>query len=132
FSQYLLIWYANLPEEGFWFLQRWVGSWKVLSLALPLGHFAFPFLALIPRAAKRSFGWLLFMATYMLVMHYIDIYWIVMPNHFKQGAVFGWVEIATFVGVGGIFVWLFWRKYTSGALVPVNDPGLKLSIETVN
>lgn len=132
FSQYMLIWYANLPEEAFWFLQRWEGSWKILSVALPIGHFGIPFVALIPRAAKRSFKWLLFMAIYMLVFHYIDIFWIVMPNHFEHGAVFGWLEIATFIGVGGIFVWLFWRKYTSAALVPVNDPGLKLSIETVN
>ena len=132
FSQYLLIWYANLPEEAFWFLKRWEGSWKVISLALPIGHFALPFVALIPRAAKRSFGWLLFMAIYMLIMHYMDIYWIVMPTYFEHGAQFGWLEISTLMGVGGIFVWLFWRKYTAGALVPVKDPGLQISIETVN
>ncbi len=132
FSQYLLIWYANIPEETFWFLQRWEGSWKIVSIILPIGHFGLPFLMLIPRAAKRSFGWLLFMAVYMLIMHYIDIYWIVMPNHLKQNAAWGWVDLSTFVGIGGIFVWLFWRKFTEGALVPVNDPGLKLSMEQVN
>ena len=129
FSQYLLIWYANIPEETFWFLQRWEGSWKIVSVILPIGHFGIPFLALIPRAAKRSVRWLVFMAVYMLIMRYIDIYWIVMPNHLKQNASLGWIDISTFVGIGGIFVWLFWKKYTSGPLVPVNDPGLQLSIE---
>ncbi len=114
FSQYLLIWYSNIPEETFWFLQRWEGSWKIVSIVLPIGHFAFPFLALIPRAAKRSFGWLIFMAIYMLIMQYIDIYWLVMPNYHKNDAVFGWVELSTFVGVGGIFVWLLWKKSPSG------------------
>jgi hypothetical protein len=132
FSQYLLIWYANIPEETFWFLQRWEGSWKIVSVILPIGHFGIPFLALIPRAAKRSVRWLVIMAVYMLVMRYIDIYWIVMPNHLKQNAVWGWIDLSTFVGIGGIFVWLFWRKYTAGALVPVKDPGLKLSMEHVN
>ncbi len=132
FSQYLLIWYANLPEEAFWFLQRWEGNWKIVSIILPIGHFGLPFLMLIPRAAKRSFGWLLFMAVYMLIMHYIDIYWIVMPNHLEQNAAWGLVDLSTFAGIGGIFVWLFWRTYTAGALVPVKDPGLKLSMEQVN
>jgi len=132
FSQYLLIWYANIPEETFWFLQRWEGNWKIVSILLPIGHFGLPFLMLIPRAAKRSFGWLLFMAVYMLIMHYIDIYWIVMPNHLEQNAAFGWVDLSTFAGIGGIFVWLFWRKYTKGALIPIKDPGLKLSMEHVN
>lgn len=132
FSQYLLIWYSNIPEETFWFLNRWEGSWKIVSLILPIGHFALPFLAMIPRAAKRSFGWLIFMAIYMLSMQYIDIYWLVMPNLHEHGAVFTWIDLSTFVGVGGIFIWLFWKKYTSGPLVPVNDPALPLSIEHVN
>ncbi len=132
FSQYLLIWYSNIPEETFWFLERWQGSWRIVSLILPIGHFAFPFLALIPRAAKRSYGWLLFMAIYMFIMHYIDIYWLVMPNLHQHTAVFSWIDLSTFAGIGGIFVWLFWKKYTSGPLVPVNDPALPLSIEHVN
>jgi len=132
FSQYLLIWYANIPEETFWFLQRWHGSWKIVSVLLPIGHFGFPFLALIPRAAKRSLRWLTFMAVFMLSMRYLDLYWLVMPYQHEHNARFTWLDLSTFVGVGGIFVWLFWRKYTEGALVPVKDPSLKLSITHVN
>ena len=132
FAQYLLIWYANIPEETFWFLDRWVGSWKVLSIILPIGHFGIPFVALIPRAAKRSYGWLLFMAFYMLIMHYIDIYWLVMPTLHHDGVHFSWMDLTTMAGVGGIFIWLFWRKYTSGALIPIKDPVLQVSMEHVN
>ena len=110
-----------------------MNSWKNFTeKKKDSSHFGIPFLALIPRAAKRSVRWLVFMAVYMLIMRYIDIYWIVMPNHLKQNASLGWIDLCTFVGIGGIFVWLFWRKYTGGALVPVKDPGLKLSMEHGN
>lgn len=132
FSQYMLIWYANLPEEAFWYLNRWVGSWKVLSIILPIFHFAVPFVALIPRSAKRSLNWLLFMAFYMLIMHYIDIYWIVMPTLHERTIHFTLTDVTTFIGIGGFYFWFFWRMYTKGALVPVKDPGLKLSMEHVN
>ena len=132
FSQYLLIWYANMPEETFWYLQRWEGSWRTLSIILPIAHFGLPFVALIPQAAKRSGNWLLMMAFYMLLMRYMDLYWIAMPTHSPDGIHYSWIDISTMAGIGGIFIWLFWRKYTSGAAVPVNDPGLKVSMEHLN
>ena len=62
FSQYFLIWYANIPEETIWYMHRWEGNWKILSLTLVFGHFVFPFLALMTRAAKRNLTWIMFIS----------------------------------------------------------------------
>lgn len=132
FSQYFLIWYANIPEETIWYLERWEGSWKYVSLAIVFGHFVAPFFLLITRAAKRSPGMLMFIAAWMLVIHFVDLYWLVLPNLSHHGAHFSWMDLTTMVGIGGIFLWYFWRRYTSGAAVPVNDPKLAASIKFIN
>jgi hypothetical protein len=79
YSQYMLIWYANIPEETGWFAARQLGGWKGLSILLVIGHFIGPFLILISRHPKRWKGFLAVAALWMLVMHFIDIYWLVMP-----------------------------------------------------
>ena len=79
FSQYMLIWYGNLPEETVWFLARQVGDWAWVSVALIVGHFFIPFLFFISRWMKRWRGTLAFGAVWMLAFSWIDIYWLVMP-----------------------------------------------------
>lgn len=132
FSQYFLIWYANIPEETIWYQYRWEGSWKTISLIIVIGHFAVPFLMLITRAAKRSANFLMFVAVYMLVMHYIDIYWLVLPNLFHHGPQFSWMDLVSMMAIGGPFVWYFWKRFTSAPLIPVGDPRLSASINFVN
>ena len=132
FSQYFLIWYANIPEETIWFGHRWIGSWKVVTMVLVFGHFVIPFLALMPRAAKRNFKFLKFMAYWILLMHFIDLHWIIMPTIHHHGVHFSWMDVAALIGIGGIFVSFFWRRYLKGALVPVNDGKLADSIKLVN
>jgi hypothetical protein len=132
FSQYMLIWYANIPEETIWYEHRWIGSWKTVSIVLMLGHFVIPFMILITRGAKRMPGLMLVGGFWLLAMHYIDIYWNVMPTFAHHGAHFSWMDLSTMVGIGGIFVWYFWRVFTAKALLPVNDPRLEASIEFVN
>ncbi len=132
FSQYFLIWYANIPEENYWYLYRWENSWRYWSLIIIFGHFVIPFLGLITRAAKRSTKFLAFMCTWILVMHWFDLYWLVMPTHHQDGIHFSWMDITTLLGVGGIFVWYFWRRYSAHPLVPVKDPGLQASLEFTN
>lgn len=132
FSQYFLIWYANLPEENYWFLYRWENSWKYISLLIIFGHFVFPFLALITRMSKRCIGWLVFIAVWMLFMHFIDLYWLIMPTHYRDGWHFSILDIAPLIGIGGLFFWYFWRNLTANSLVPHNDPQLKKSLEFVN
>jgi hypothetical protein len=80
YSQYMLIWYANLPEETPWYMARQIGGWGAITLLLLFGHFLGPFLVLISRHPKRRRGVLAAAATWMLLVHIIDIYWLVMPE----------------------------------------------------
>jgi len=132
FSQYFLIWYANVPEETVWYLERWEGSWKVVSLVIIFGHFTIPFLIMIFRESKRNLAILGPMAIWLLLVHWVDMYWIVFPNIMHHGPHLSWMDAATMAGIGGIFVWYVWRRHTSQALVPVGDPGLQKSIEFTN
>lgn len=102
FSQYMLIWYANLPEETFYMITRTQGAWKPVSVALILVKFAIPFFFLVSRSAKRSENWLLFVAFWFLGAQWLDIYWMVFPTFFET-PVFGWMEIGLFLGFAGLF-----------------------------
>ena len=132
FSQYFLIWYANIPEETIWYLHRWAGNWKVITMLLVFGHFLIPFLALMPRAAKRNLNFMRIMSIWILIMHFFDLYWIIMPTLHKHGFYFSWMDLTALIGIGGIFIWYFWWSYLKGALVPVNDTKLAASIKLVN
>lgn len=131
-SQYFLIWYGNIPEETEWFLHRWEGSWEALSLFLIFAHFAVPFLALIFRASKRNMKVLFAIATLIIVMQFIDLYWIIMPTLHIDGVHFSWMDITTWLGIGGIFLFLFWREFTANAIVPIKDEKLQDSIKFIN
>lgn len=128
FSQYFLIWYANIPEETVWFLHRWDSSWKIISLILVFGHFGVPFFVLFPQEVKRNKIVLIIMTIWILVMHWVDMYWLVMPTLHHHGVHFSWIDPAAFVGIGGIFLYFYWRRLTSNPLIPVGDPNLKASI----
>lgn len=128
FSQYMLIWYGNIPEETEFFLQRWEGSWKIVSLIIVFCHFALPFLILATRAAKRNLALLKIMGFWFLIIHWVDVHWVVMPTLHEQGFSFSWMDITTMIGVGGFFVWYFWKQFAQYATVPVNDPKLQTSV----
>lgn len=132
FSQYFLIWYANIPEETIWYRNRWVGSWKTLSLMIVFGHFVIPFFILITRAAKRNPIFLGIMAFWMLTMHWVDLYWVIMPAMHHSGVSVSWIDLVVMLAVGGLFLWNFWRIYASKPLLPIGDPHLQKSIEFVN
>src|SRR6185369_10699109 len=102
FSQFILIFYANLPEETIFFRHRWEGSWKAVSLVLLFGHFVVPFLVLLPRTTKRSALGLGTGAVLLLVMHYVDVYWLVMPNLNLHGVEPSWIDIAGLLGPLGV------------------------------
>jgi len=125
FSQYLLIWYANLPEENYWFLNRMNGSWVYLSLGMVFIHFIIPFLVLIPSYAKTNLRTLKIMSIWLLAVHYLDLYWLVMPTYDKSGIVFGWVEIGFPVAAVGIIILLFKFKSRNNNLMPIGDPKLE-------
>jgi hypothetical protein len=132
FSQFFLIWYGNIPEETIWYLSRWEGGWSSVSLVLLFGHFAIPFVVLIFRAVKRSPILLGLVAVWILVMHWIDLYWLVYPTFMEQSAGVGWIELAPVVGIGGVFTALFWRSFSTRPVLPTGDPWLEASIKFVN
>lgn len=129
FSQYLLIWYANLPEETFWFAQRWEGSWQVISLGIILVHFIIPYAGLLSQSSKMNPRRLLIMSIWILFAHYYDLYWLIMPNYNKSGLVFGWIEIAFVLATIGAIVLLFRLKMRKNNLVPIRDPKMKRALD---
>lgn len=132
FSQFLLIWYANIPEETVWFAHRWEHGWRPVSIALAVGHFVIPFFFLLPRATKRRTVPLVVAALWLLGFHYLDLYWLVVPAYHGEAPMSLAVCLAALVGVTGIFLaavgWLAWRP----ALVPVKDPRLPESLSFEN
>jgi hypothetical protein len=132
FSQFLLMWYANLPEETFWYKARLQGSWEMVSILLMVGHFAVPFLYLVGRSVKRHAGTLALGGAWLLAMHFVDVYWLVMPTLHPEGVRVTLLDIAAIVAVGGCFVatlgWLMRRQ----ALVPLRDPRLGESLAFEN
>lgn len=135
FSQFMLIWYAALPEETTWYHNRWdFGPWAKVSMAILIGHFVVPFFWLISRNFKRNLGRLQVGAGILLVMHVVDIYWFVMPN-FALGSndfTFHWLDAACLLAVGGIYGAFVFHRMTKNYLVPVGDPRLERSLHFQN
>lgn len=132
FSQYFLIWYGNMPEETIYFMRRQHGSWQSIGRALVVGHFAIPFFFLMPRAIKRNPALLAAAALWLLAMHYLDVYWCVMPIAHPDGPSFTAVDAAAMVAVGGFFLAAFGWVSSRRALVPLRDPRLRESLSFEN
>lgn len=132
FSQFFLIWYANIPEETIFYLHRWEGSWQYVSLLLIFGHLMLPFIWLIPRATKRSLPAMAFIGVWLLLMHWVDLYWNIVPNLHEHGFELSWMDATTMIGIGGIFLWFMWLRFSSNALIPVKDPKLDKSLHFAN
>ncbi|GJM43413.1 MAG: membrane protein [Gemmatimonadota bacterium] len=132
FSQYMLYWYANIPEETVWFLRRQTGQWESLSWLLLFGHFIVPFLALISRIPKRAKGTLIVGAFWMLLMHYADLYYVAMP-HLSEGVIpLSLMDLTAMLGVGGFFVASVATRLRNRSLVPQRDPRLHESLAFEN
>ncbi len=125
FSQFFLIWYANLPEETAFYHHRAVDSWKVISLMLPWCHFAIPFLGLMSWHVKRNIPAISAVCVWFLVICYIDIYWLIQPNFHPQGPTFGIGDVGSLLVVGGMFMFMLFRRLNSANLIPMGDPRLK-------
>ena len=132
FSQYLLIWYANLPEETTWYLRRQSHGWEAFGLALLFCHFMAPFAGLVSRYAKRSRPLLAFWAVWILVMHAVDLYWLILPELGPGGPAPHLLDLLCWVGVGGIWAaGLAWQAERQ-ALIPRGDPRLADSLRFEN
>ncbi len=131
FSQYMLIWIANLPEEVVWFLERTRGGWRSYSVALVVVHFVIPFIVLLSRRVKLRARALALISTWLLVVHALDLYWLVLPTLHPDGPRPSWMDLAAFIGVGGVCVafctWRLRGQYTA----PIRDPFLADSLHYV-
>ena len=132
FSQFVLIWYANIPEETHWFHDRLQGNWFNASLLLGALHFVIPFFGMMSRSMKRNTGRLRAWAVYQLAICWFDMYWLVAPNHHKAGVAIGPVEILSAVGVLGLLIGFVLLRAKNVNLVAVGDPRLKRSIAFQN
>lgn len=122
FSQFMLIWYANIPEETEFYIMRSLNGWMPISFALLIFRFAVPFLTLLPRGSKRNNSVLVSVSVLVLAMHYLDIYWLVYPNFFEGEMHFGLWEIGMFLGFAGLFLMTLTRFMSKNSIVAVNDP----------
>ena len=125
----MLIWYADLPEESFWFLQRWTGGWEYFSIVLILAHFIIPFGALLSYPAKTNPRRLKFISVWILCTHYLDLYWLTMPNLNVSGFVFSWLDFVFPIGILGLIILIFNINAKKYNLIPVGDPKLQRGLD---
>jgi hypothetical protein len=124
FSQFLIMWAGNLPEEIVWYKHRITGGWGAVALIIVLFHFALPFLLLLSRDLKRNPRLLVLVAGLMMVMRLVDLFWQVEPGFHEHVPAFYWMYAAAPLAIGGIWLWLFLGELKKRPLLPVNEPYL--------
>jgi hypothetical protein len=129
FSQFLIIWSANLPEEIPWYLKRWDGAWQWVGLALIFGHFALPFVLLLSRDLKRNGRTLIVVALIVSAMRLVDLFWQIGPLHGAAHFGLHWMDLAVPLALGGVWVTLFLWQLQSRALLPLGEPYLAEALE---
>jgi hypothetical protein len=140
FSQFFLIWYANITEETRFFLLRNTGGWNYVSYALLWGHFVISFLLLLSAGRKKKTGTMNWLCVWVLLMHAVDWYWLVVPERgpsltkgeslWLDGA---WVgDVVAFVTIGGLVGWAYLRRLAKASLYPCRDPRLLESVLCTN
>lgn len=139
FSQYFLIWYANIPEETAWFALRKDGGWEAYTFWLVVGRFVVPFFILMPRPFRRNKLILGFACVWILFFHGFDMFWLVRPEatvevgaHVFERIPFSWLDITGILGPVGIYLGLLTFRIASGPLVPLKDPRLAESLAHKN
>jgi hypothetical protein len=138
FSQYLIIWSGNLPEEIPWYLRRARGAWQWVGLALIGFHFFLPFFVLLFRENKRYGRLLVRVAAWILAMHWLDLVWLIVPASIEvdrgsRAPQIAWgtvlLSLASLAGVGGIWIAAFTWRLKAWPLIPLNDPNLNVVLE---
>jgi hypothetical protein len=121
FSQWLIIWAGNLPAEITFYLKRLSNGWGSIGLFLVLFHFAIPFALLLSRPFKRDIRKLVWLAVWMMLMRYLDLFWIIEPN-FSRTLNITMADIVVPIAIGGIWLWYFFRNLAALPLLPAYDP----------
>ena len=129
FSQYFLIWNAAVPEETFWYVLREQGSWAYVSWALIIGHFLIPFLALLRIDVKLTNRVMVPVFIWVLLMHYMDMYFNVMPEIHEAGPSPALADLGAMLFLGGALVWIFMRDLFSHPVILMKDPRMGEALE---
>jgi hypothetical protein len=124
FSQYLIIWSANLPEEIPWYLHRTNGGWQWVALVLILVHFVMPFLVLLSRDIKRHARAVAGVALVLIGARFIDLFWLLRPAVAHEGFAIHWLDPTAAAAVGGIWMWFFIAQLKTRPMLPLNDPAI--------
>jgi hypothetical protein len=122
FSQYLIIWSGNLPEDNTWYIHRTQTEWTVIAAILLLGHFFVPFFILLSRKAKRALPRLKYIAGLIFAMRLVDIFWLTAPAFDPSSIHIHPLDVIAPVAIGGIWVALFARWLKTAPILPLNDP----------
>jgi len=134
FSQFLIIWSGNIPEETTWYIRRMHGGWGVIGVGLVIFHFAFPFLVLLQQDFKRKWKWLSILAIFLLVARLLDMFYIIGPSDRMQAGIdpmnfyVNWLDFVAPIAVGGLWVWYFFGELLKRPIVPIKDPYLENAI----
>jgi hypothetical protein len=121
FSQYLIIWSGNLPEEITWYVRRQQGGWRFVGLGLIIFHFAVPFFLLLFRAVKRAPGTVWKVAAGILLAKLVDLFWLVAPE-FDDRLSVSWMDILLPLSLGALWLGCFIWQLRGRAILPVHDP----------
>ncbi len=124
FCQYLLIWYGDIPEETHWYWIRQQGGWPFVGVTLIVAQFIIPFFGLLSRHVKRNRTAMLFWSCWLLALHWVDLYYIVMPAASAGSLPFAFIDLFCFLGIGGLWLAALTRTAVGHPLVPLGDPRL--------
>jgi hypothetical protein len=125
FSQFIIIWSGNLPEEIPWYVSRLRGGWGWVALALVIFHFAVPFGLLLMRGVKRQADRLFRVCLLMIAIRLVDVYWITEPAFYGQRIQIHWMDFVTPLAVGGLWLAVFFGQLKAQPLLPLRDPRLQ-------
>ena len=131
FSQYLIIWSGNLPEEIGYYLDRTHSAWGAVIITIGILHFAAPFLFLLSRNFKRDPGKLVLIALLILVMRAVDLLWVLVPA-FGPEHRWIWLDVIALIAFGGFWLWLFTWQLSKRSLIPINDPQFESTMEQMH
>ncbi|MFN2576615.1 MAG: hypothetical protein ABR607_02885 [Pyrinomonadaceae bacterium] len=132
FSQYLIIWSGNLPEETSWYVARKHGGWGAIALGIVVLQFAFPFMTLLSRAAKKSSERLATLAVLILITRVVDVIWLIEPAFNQETFHVSWMDVVSPMAIGGLWIATFAWQLQKRALLPLNDPQLEQALEVVH
>jgi hypothetical protein len=129
FSQWLIIWGGNLPDETTWFMDRIRGDWGYVALLLIIGEFALPFCLLLSRPLKRDSGKLFWVAVWLVVIRWLDLYWNVAPSFNRERLHLSWLDALLPITLVGLWLAYFFWNLERRPMVVLHDPHLPVFLE---